>query len=627
MAILERVNYPADLKELTIPQLQELAGEIRQQIIKVVSANGGHLSSNLGTVELTLALHYVFDAPRDKILWDIGHQAYTHKILTGRKERIFTIRKKDGLLGFPDRSESEYDVINTGHASTALPISAGMAIAQKKLNRKEYVVCVIGDGSLTGGVALEALNHIGQTKPPLIIILNDNKMSISPNVGAIALHLNYLASGRPYIVLKETVQKILRSIPLAGNQLFDLAKKIEILMRSMMAPGSLFDELGIKYIGPVNGHNLEQLIKELQNARHYDFPILLHVVTKKGYGYDPAQTDPSTFHSSAPFDIRDGKFVGNDGISYSEIFGRTVLKLAENDEKIVALTAAMPEGTALHHFAEKFPDRFFDIGIAEQYLFDFACGLSLSGLKPVLAVYSTFMQRAVDQIIHDVSLMNLAMVVGIDRAGLVGGDGPTHQGIFDISLLSNVANIILAAPADGIQLQNLIYTAYKLQKPFFIRYPKEPALNGELRAEFRELPPGKAEVVSDGEKGVVFVAGTLLASAQEALETISDRLGYRPALVNLIYLKPLDRSLIMELSKKAEWVATLEDGLIDGGAGSQIVNILVESGILIPVLKMGISEAIIPLASRRELLERYSLTPAGIAGQILQFVSGIGSDS
>ncbi len=431
MALLEKILSPADIKGLTLEELSRLSAEIRELLVQVVSQNGGHLSSNLGVVDLTLALHRVFAAPLDKIIWDIGHQSYTHKIITGRREKIFSIRKKDGLLGFPDRAESEYDVLNTGHASTSLGFASGLAIARDRRGENFHIVTVIGDGALTGGVALEALNHIGQVKQRLIIILNDNKMSISPNVGGISRHLNYLVSGRPYIRMKEVIQNILKSIPGLGPSMYELAKKLEVLMRTMMVPGSLFDELGIKYIGPVNGHDFGEMFKEFQAAKKHDFPVLLHVVTRKGQGYVPASDDPSSFHSSAPFNIENGKFIGGcKSPSYSEVFGQTVRRLVERDRRLVALTAAMPEGTGLDAVQKEFPENFFDVGIAEQYMFDFAGGLALGGFKPVLGVYSTFMQRAVDQIIHDISLMRIPILVGIGPGRTGGRRRPDASGAF-----------------------------------------------------------------------------------------------------------------------------------------------------------------------------------------------------
>lgn len=624
MPLLEQILTPADVKKLSLEELSQLSAEITELLIQVVSRNGGHLSSNLGVVDLTLALHRVFNAPTDKIIWDIGHQSYTHKIITGRRDRIFSIRKKDGLLGFPDRDESEYDVLNTGHASTSLGFASGLAIARDRQGEKFNIVAVIGDGALTGGVALEALNHIGQVKQRLIIILNDNKMSISPNVGGISRHLNYLVSGRPYIRMKEVIQNLLKSIPVVGKSLYELAKKIEVLMRTMIVPGSLFDELGIKYIGPVNGHDFREMLKEFEAAKKYDFPVLLHVVTSKGKGYVPAAADPSSYHSSAPFNIEDGKFIdGAKSPSYSEIFGRTVLKLIERDRRIVALTAAMPEGTGLEIVQKEFPDNFFDVGIAEQYMFDFAGGLALGGLKPVVGVYSTFMQRAVDQIIHDISLMRIPILVGLDRAGLVGGDGPTHQGIYDIALLHPIPDIVLMAPKDENELQHMVYTGSRLAKPVFIRYPKEPGRGVLLDEDFVEIPEGKAEVLRRGGHALILAVGPLVYRALEAAEQLARLDGIEATVVNIRYLKPLDRELLFSLTAKIEKIITVEDGMAAGGFAAIIHKEFFSRGRdNHEFLTLAVGGGAIPLASREELLEHYGLNSAGIYRQIRAFVKG-----
>jgi len=624
MPLLEQILTPADVKKLSLEELSQLSAEITELLIQVVSRNGGHLSSNLGVVDLTLALHRVFNAPTDKIIWDIGHQSYTHKIITGRRDRIFSIRKKDGLLGFPDRDESEYDVLNTGHASTSLGFASGLAIARDRQGEKFNIVAVIGDGALTGGVALEALNHIGQVKQRLIIILNDNKMSISPNVGGISRHLNYLVSGRPYIRMKEVIQNLLKSIPVVGKSLYELAKKIEVLMRTMIVPGSLFDELGIKYIGPVNGHDFREMLKEFEAAKKYDFPVLLHVVTSKGKGYVPAAADPSSYHSSAPFNIEDGKFIdGAKSPSYSEIFGRTVLKLIERDRRIVALTAAMPEGTGLEIVQKEFPDNFFDVGIAEQYMFDFAGGLALGGLKPVVGVYSTFMQRAVDQIIHDISLMRIPILVGLDRAGLVGGDGPTHQGIYDIALLHPIPDIVLMAPKDENELQHMVYTGSRLAKPVFIRYPKEPGRGVLLDEDFVEIPEGKAEVLRRGGHALILAVGPLVYRALEAAEQLARLDGIEATVVNIRYLKPLDRELLFSLTAKIEKIITVEDGMAAGGFAAIIHKEFFSRGRdNHEFLTLAVGGGAIPLASREELLEHYGLNSAGIYRKIRAFVKG-----
>ncbi|MCP5107008.1 MAG: 1-deoxy-D-xylulose-5-phosphate synthase [bacterium] len=622
---LDKINSPKDLKTLSYDELKELSAEIREIIINVVSRNGGHLSSNLGVVDLTLALHRVFDTPKDKILWDVGHQAYTHKIVTGRKDRIFSIRQKDGLLGFPDIWESEYDVLNTGHASTSLAFASGMAIARDNKKEDHHIIAVIGDGALTGGMALEALNHIGQVKQPLIIILNDNKMSISPNVGGISKYLNYLASGRPYIRLKEVVQSIFKAIPGIGKNMVDVTRKLLTVARTMMVPGSFFNDLGVKYIGPIKGHDFKEMEKVLEEAKKYDFPVLLHMVTEKGHGYKPAEENPSSYHSSAPFDISNGKFKkkGNKP-SYSKIFGQTVLKLVREDQKIVALTAAMPEGTGLDAVLKEFPDNFYDVGIAEQYMIDFAGGLALGGMKPVVAIYSTFMQRALDQLIHDITLMKIPVLVGIDRAGLVGGDGPTHQGIYDIALLRPLPGVVIMAPKDENELQHMVYTGLRLQKPVFIRYPKEPGIGVAMDETFKELPPGKGEILREGGDGVVLAVGPMVYRALEAAEILSNEENIDLTVINIRYIKPLDTELILNSIRKKKWllnkkgkIITIEDGIRVGGFGTLIREFLVSEKIKnYKIISLGVPEEDIEVASREELLAKYNLNPEGIVNEI-----------
>lgn len=620
--ILDKINNPSDLKKLSIPELELLSREIRDIIIEVVSQNGGHLSSNLGAVDLTIALHRVFNSPIDKIIWDVGHQSYTHKIITGRKDRIFTIRQKDGLSGYPDIFEHECDSLNTGHASTSLAFASGMAIARDKKEEDFHIVAVVGDGALTGGVALEALNHIGQVKQRLIIVLNDNKMSISPNVGGISKHLNYLVSGRPYIRLKEIIQSILRSIPGIGKSMFEVAKKMEILIRTMMVPGSLFDELGVKYIGPIKGHNIKEMIKEFEDAKKYDFPILLHVVTEKGMGYKPAVDNPSSFHSSAPFDIHNGKFIkSGKKPSYSKVFGQTVLKLVREDRQIVAITAAMPEGTGLDAVQKEFPDNFFDVGIAEQYMFDFAGGLSLGGMKPVIGIYSTFMQRAVDQIIHDFTLMKIPVVVGIDRAGLVGGDGCTHQGVYDIAILRPLPGIVIMVPKDENELQHMVYSGFRMKKTVFIRYPKEPGIGVTLDSDFKEIPLGKSEVLREGKDAVVLALGPLVYNALDAAEKLAKDEKIDLTVINVRFVKPLDQGPILDYVKKTRKIVTIEDGIKKGGFRTLIREMLVAENIKrYSILSLGVPDEIIEVASRNELLQKYRLDSDGIRSEISKFL-------
>lgn len=621
---LDKINSPKDVKSLSYEELESLSTEIRDVIIKVVSENGGHLSSNLGVVDLTLALHRVFDSPRDKIIWDVGHQCYTHKIVTGRKDRMHLIRKKGGLLGFPDIAESEHDVLNTGHASTSLAFASGMAIARDKKKEDYHIIAVIGDGALTGGLALEALNHIGQLKQRLIIVLNDNKMSISPNVGGISKYLNYLASGRPYIRLKEVVQAIFKAIPGIGMNMVDATRKMLTVMRMMMVPGSFFNDLGVKYIGPIKGHDLKEMEKVFEEAGKYDFPVLLHVVTEKGQGYKPAEENPSSYHSSAPFDIADGKFKKKGGApSYSTVFGQTALKLVREDRKIVALTAAMPEGTGLDAVQKEFPENFYDVGIAEQYMIDFAGGLALGGMKPLVGIYSTFMQRAVDQIIHDITLMRIPVVVGIDRGGLVGGDGPTHQGIYDIALLRPLTGVVLMAPKDENELQHMVYTAFRLSRPVFIRYPKEPGIGVTMDEEFKELPPGKSEIMREGTDGVILAVGPLVYRAMAAAEKLHAEEDIDLTVINVRYIKPLDTELIRQVIRgknggtgEERKIITIEDGIRVGGFGTLIREWLLSEKENYHILTLGVPEEDIEVASREELLAKYHLNAEGIYDEI-----------
>lgn len=624
--VLEKVNFPADLKGLTYEELETLSQEIRDLLIQVVSKNGGHLASNLGAVDLTVMLHRVFNTPKDKIIWDVGHQCYTHKILTGRKEHIFTIRQKDGLLGFPDIHESPYDVLNTGHASTSLAFASGLAVARDCAGENHHIIAVIGDGALTGGVALEALNHIGQVKQRLIIVLNDNKMSISPNVGGISKYLNYLASGRPYIRMKEVVQGIFNAIPGIGKNMVDVTRKLLTVVRTMMVPGSFFNDLGVKYIGPIKGHDLKELAETFEEAKKYEYPVLLHVVTEKGQGYKPAEEDPSSYHSSGPFDIANGKFITKSNKpSYSVVFGETVAELIRNDKTIIALTAAMPGGTGLDVVQTEFPHNFYDVGIAEQYMFSFAGGLTLGGRKTILAIYSTFLQRAMDQVIHDISLMNIPLVVGIDRAGLVAGDGPTHQGLYDIALLRTVPGIVLMAPKDENEMRHMIYTGVLLNKPVFIRYPKEPGIGVDMDDSFQALPLGKGEILREGANGVMLCVGTLVYRALQAAEELATRHHIELAVVNIRYIKPMDTDLLLSFLENKETTSkkrliTIEDGIVDGGFATMVREFLLAHKIEnVDLLCLGVPEEITQVANREELLAQYHLNSHGIYTKLVEF--------
>ncbi|MGQ9617949.1 MAG: 1-deoxy-D-xylulose-5-phosphate synthase [Candidatus Aminicenantia bacterium] len=616
-SIIEKIDSPSDLKKLSFEELLLLAQEIREEIIKVVSENGGHLSTNLGVVELTLALHLVFDAPKDKIIWDVGHQCYAHKLLTGRREKFTTLRKFEGLLGFPSREESEYDCYNTGHASTALSAALGMATARDLKEENFEVVAVVGDGSLTGGVAFEALNNIGYLKKKLIIVLNDNEMSISPNVGALSGYLNYLVSGQFFRKYQRIIEGAIRDIPAIGEKLFRLTRKIEEAVKKVLIPGALFEELGIKYIGPVRGHSIEMLFKALKDAKSYNGPVMVHVVTVKGKGYRPAMKEPDRFHSSHPFDIKTGEFVKKSNLpTYTSIFGKTIVELAEKDEKIIAITAAMSEGTGLLEFSKRFPNRFFDVGIAEQHAVLFASGLALEGLKPVVAIYSTFLQRAYDQLFHDVSLMKIPILFCLDRAGIVSGDGPTHQGIMDLAYLRPLPNVIIMAPKDEDELRKMIYTGLKTDLPTFVRYPKGEA-KGVPLTEIGEIPIGKGEVLKEGSELAIIAIGSRVYPALRAGLKL-EKEGISARVINARFVKPLDESLLLETANKFPFVFTVEEGIKEGGFGSAVREFLGVRFCQTKIISLGIEDGIVPVGDSKTLLKIYGLDEEGIYNSVIR---------
>lgn len=621
-SILEKINNPSDLKRLTLEELVILAQEIREEIIRVVSKNGGHLSSNLGVVELTIALHLVFDAPKDKIIWDVGHQCYAHKLLTGRKEKFDTLRQFGGLLGFPSREESEYDCFNTGHASTALSTALGMATARDLKGEKFEVVAVVGDGSLTGGVAFEALNNIGYLKKKLIIVLNDNEMSISPNVGALSGYLNYLVSGQFFRKYQRIVEGAIRDIPAIGEKLFRLTRKVEEALKKVLIPGALFEELGIKYMGPVRGHSIEMLVRALKDAKEYDGPVMVHVVTVKGKGYRPAMREPDKFHSAHPFDVKTGEFKKQSDIpTYTSIFGKTVVELAEKDERIVAITAAMPDGTGLVEFSRRFPQRFFDVGIAEQHAVLFACGLALEGFKPVVAIYSTFLQRAYDQLFHDVSLMKIPILFCMDRAGIVSGDGPTHQGIMDLAYLRSLPNVIVMAPKDENELRKMIYTGLKTGLPTFIRYPKGEGLGVPL-TEISEIEIGKGEILKEGsDLAIIAIGSRVYPSLKAGLKL--EKEGISARVINARFLKPLDSSLLIETAKKFPLIITVEEGILEGGFGSAVREFLGKHGIQTRIISLGIENGVVPVGDSKTLLRIYGLDEEGIFNKVMESIGKI----
>ncbi|MCX8161054.1 MAG: 1-deoxy-D-xylulose-5-phosphate synthase [Candidatus Saccharicenans sp.] len=616
---LPAIKGPQDLKKLSMEELSQLATEIRARIIETVSRTGGHLASNLGVVELTLALHYVFDSPRDKIVWDVGHQCYTHKLLTGRQKDFSRLRQFGGLLGYPCLEESPHDVYNTGHASTALSAALGLAVARDRKGENHNVIAVVGDGSLTGGVAYEALNQIGHLRERLIIVLNYNEMSISPNVGALSRYLSYLVSGQPYLRIKEQTKSVLRSIPKLGWPLIRAARALEDLIKKTFFPGVFFEELGIRYIGPIHGHSLHSLVEALDHARNYPGPILIHCVTQKGKGYRPAQLNPEKFHSASPFVISTGEPVGQESRpSYSRVFGEAVAELGRSDPRIIAITAAMTDGTGLNKFAEENPDRFFDVGIAEQHAVNFAAGLAISGLKPLVAIYSTFLQRAYDQIFHEVCLMDLPVVFALDRAGIVGEDGPTHQGVNDIAYLRHLPNIILMAPRDENELRHMVYSAFQYEHPVAIRFPKGAGLGVPLDREFRFIPPGQAEVLKTGQDLLV-AYGNMVPTGLEVARQL-EKEGISLSVVNARFARPLDEILLPELARKARVIITLEEGVVEGGFGSALREMLDRHQIFGPAFSsFGLPADLYPLGKPEEIRRVLGLDADGLVASIREF--------
>jgi 1-deoxy-D-xylulose-5-phosphate synthase len=610
--ILDSIRQPGDVRKLSRQEMGQLADEIRGLILETVSKNGGHLGSNLGVVELTLALHSVFDSPRDKIVWDVGHQCYTHKILTGRREKFCGLRKCGGILGFPCREESEHDVYNAGHASTALSAALGLAVARDKEGLDHHVIAVVGDGSLTGGVALEALNQIGHLKTRLIIVLNYNEMSISANVGAWSKYLSYLVSGQPFIRIKDQAKSILKNIPKIGWPLIRAGRAFEELVKKTIFPGLVFTELGIRYVGPVQGHNVESLVEAFELAKKYDGPILIQCVTQKGRGYQPARAHPEKFHGAGPFHISTGEPVNSESApSFSGVFGQALVEIAGVDDKVMAITAAMGEGTGLHGFAQKYPDRFFDVGIAEQHAVTFASGLALSGLKPVVAIYSTFLQRAYDQVYHDVCLMDLPVVFALDRAGIVPDDGPTHQGVNDIAYLRHMPNMIVMAPRDENELRHMMWSALSYGHPASVRFPKAKGLGAPLDEDLRTIPLGRSEVLKEG-RDLVLAFGNMVYPALAAARLLENE-GLSLAVVNGRFVKPLDEEAILRFAGPGRTIITVEEGVLAGGAGSAVRELLDrEKRFDIRFVPIGLPLEIYPVGKSEEIRRMAGLDVDGL---------------
>jgi len=608
--MLERIKSPKDIKGFSLGQLYVLSKEIRGKILEVVSKNGGHLAPSLGAVELIVALHYVFDSPRDKLIFDVGHQAYAHKLLTGRADRFASLRKMGGISGFLKRSESKHDVFGAGHASTSLPAALGFAVARDLKKEKYEVIAVIGDGGLTGGLAWEALNNIGHLKKKIIVVLNDNEMSISKSVGAISEYLSRMRTEPSYLKVKEDLEFLLKRIPL-GLPIWESIQRAKEAVKQLFIPGMIFEELGFTYLGPIDGHNLEALINILIRARNIEGPTIVHIITQKGKGYPPAEENPEKFHGVPPFDLETGEISEPDfPPTYTEVFARSLLELAERDEKVVAITAAMPLGTGLSSFAQRFPERFFDVGMGEECAVTFAAGLACGGFKPVVAIYSTFLQRAYDMIIHDVCLQKLPVIFAVDRAGLVGEDGATHQGIFDMAFLLPIPDLVISAPANERELASLLKTALQANRPFVIRYPRDRGI-GIPFDKPEVLPIGKGELVKEGKDLGIIALGTTLNIAREAVEML-EKEGIEAALVNPRFLKPLDEELILSLCATTKKVLVVEEGIIAGGFGSHIISLLAAKGLNdVRVKLMGI-DGFVEQGKREELLCLFGLTPKGI---------------
>lgn len=617
--ILKKIRSLQDLKSLEVKELNQLAKEIRSLIVEVVSRNGGHLAPNLGVVELTLALHYVFDAPKDRIIWDVGHQCYTHKIITGRKDKFPLIRQFQGLSGYPCREESEYDVYNTGHASTSLSAALGMAVARDKNKEDYHVIAVVGDGGLTGGVAWEAINQIGHLREKLIIVLNYNEMSISPSVGALSKYLSYLVSGQHYLRIKDYAKTILKSLPKVGWPMIKVGRALEDAVKKIFFPGMFFTELGIRYIGPVQGHNMSSLIEVFEDAKSYDGPVLIHCITKKGKGYPPAENNPEYFHGTTPFDVKTGKPLSNDSRpSYSKVFGQAMVKLGKEDSKIIAITAAMREGTGLTCFYEEFPGRFFDVGIAEQHAVDFATGLSLGGYKPVVAIYSTFLQRAYDQLYHDVGLMDIPVVFILDRAGIVSDDGPTHQGINDLIYLRSIPHMIIMAPKDENELQHMMKAAFSYFHPVAIRFPKDKGLGLPLDKKWKPVPLGRGEVLKEG-RHLLFALGSMVYPALNVARRL-EKEGISFAVINARFAKPLDEELLLKYSRPGRIVVTLEEGVAAGGFGSAVREVLDrEKRFDVLFKQIGLPVEIYPIGKASQIKALLGLDEEGIYRQVKEF--------
>jgi len=619
--LLATINSPQDLKKLPPELLPQLAREIRDKIIATVSKTGGHLAPSLGVVELTIALHYVFNTPRDKIIWDVGHQAYAHKLLTGRQARFHTLRQYGGISGFPKRAESPYDSLDTGHSSTSISAALGMACGRCLKRERGRVLAVIGDGALTAGLAYEGLNNAGDLNKNLIVVFNDNGMSIAPNVGALTSFFSRKLTGRYMVLLKKQVEYLLRSFPGIGEELLAWARKSEEALKGFFTPGMLFEAMKFNYLGPVKGHRLDHLIETFENVKNLEGPVLVHVLTTKGKGYAPAENDPTGFHGLGKFDPDTG--IATKSVSqvpsYTQVFGETLVRLAQENKNIVAITAAMPDGTGLVDFRSRFPDRFFDVGICEQHAVTFAAGLALEGMRPVATIYSTFLQRAYDQVLHDVCLQNLPVVFALDRGGIVGEDGETHQGLFDLSYLRSLPNMVLMAPKDEDELRHMLYTAMDHPGPIAMRYPRGQGVGVKFSSTLHRVPIGKAEVLREGEDLLILAIGATVYPALAAAEELEKR-GYQATVVNARFVKPLDDNLILTLAARRGRVLTVEENVLQGGFGSAVLELLMDRGLLVPVKRLGIPDVFVEQGAPALLREKYGLDAKGILKGALELL-------